>query len=620
MTMNDKDQDKKIDRIIRELETIKKDVTVLRGRVDALAGTTPAAPVREAAPPPPPPPREAPERKPPADKKELEAKIGGKWLNYVGILAVIVGMGFFIKYAFENEWIGPTGRVILGILVGLGFIGLGEYWKKKYKYYSQGLVGGGIAILFLALFGAASFYEIIPMSVGRVLFIIVTIFAVLLSVRYNASSIAFMGFLGGYLNPILLSTGENKQVALLTYIAILDLGVLIVAYFKNWKWLNFVALAATVVIFAGWAATFYSVKPVPYPTTELFLAVFFVIFVSVSIFYNVIHKQQTQLFDLIFIFLVASLFFGASYYNLKDHYPDWMGLFSGLMALFYFGLALVSRKRIAAEKRLVLTFLAVALAFLVIMVPIQLEKNWITIGWAVLAAALVFIGTTTESGAILAGGTGLLIFAIGKLLFVDLDIDIYAPGFVPFLNERFLTALVVAGSTLLSAYFFTRKKEAPYAKAGSIALFVAAHFVMILVLSLEAYAYFEIPLKKLSMGMAVTPDYQTPVDRFNLYNKYLYAQRLSLSIIWAIYSAALIVFGFVKRHAPSRILAIVLFAVTIFKVFIIDMKGLQNIYRIISFIGLGVILLCVSFLYTRFKDQIIGAVIGDRKEENNEKS
>ena len=122
---------------------------------------------------------------------------------------------------------------------------------------------------------------------------------------------------------------------------------------------------------------------------------------------------------------------------------------------------------------------------------------------------------------------------------------------------------------------------------------------------------------RLQQGMIGSYDYSQYSD---LYNRYLYAQRLSLSGIWAIYSVALIVFGFIRKHAPSRICAIVLFFITILKVFIFDLSSLQNIYRIISFIGLGVILLLVSFLYTRFKDQIMVAVIGDQKETKHDGS
>ncbi len=614
--MSGDDRDKKIDRIIDNLTALQHQVTELKGRIDTLEGrTSPEEAPETAAPPPAPPEPAAPPKKPAADRKELEARIGGKWLNYIGIVAVIIGTGFFIKYAFENDWIGATGRVVLGMLVGLAFIVWGELWKDKYRLYSQGLVGGGVAILFLALFGAASYYKIVDMDIGRILFIVVTVFAILLSVRYNASSIAFMGFLGGYLNPILLSTGENQQVALLTYIAILDLGILIVAFFKNWKWLNIFAFAATVVIFAGWAAKFYSVQPIPYQTTELFLAIFFVIFTSLSIFYNVIHRDKTNALDLIFIFLVASVFFGASYANMKDFYPDWMGLFSGVMALFYFGLAFISYRRIAAETRLVLTFLAVALAFLVIMVPIQLEKNWITIGWAVLAAALVWIGTKTQSGSILLAGTGLLAVAIGKLIFFDLSVDIFQPGFQSFLNDRFLTAVVVTAATFFCSYIFSVRKDTNYGHTASLVFFVSAHVILLIALSLEVFDYFAVPLAKLQGGMIGQYDYEKYLD---LYNRYVYAQRLSLSALWAIYSAVLIIAGFIKRHAPSRIFAIVLFFVTILKVFIFDLSSLQSVYRIISFIGLGIILLLVSFLYTRFKDQIMVAVIGDQKETKND--
>ncbi len=614
--MNEHDRDKKIDLMLQQMGDLRREVSTIQGRLSTLEGKAgPVAPSEEKAAPLPP--REPAAAKPVRSAKEIEAKIGGKWLNYIGIVAVIIGMGFFIKYAFENEWIGPTGRVVLGMLVGLVFIGWGEFWKNKYKYYSQGLVGGGIAILFLALFGAASYYQIIPMNIGRILFVVVTIFAVLLSVRHNTSSIAFMGFIGGYLNPILLSTGENQQVPLLTYITILDLGVLTVAFFRNWKWLNIFAFVATVAIFAGWADRFYAIQPIAYGTTQLFLVLFFVIFASLSIFYNIIHKEKTSVLDLVFVFVVASAFFGASYGNLRDRYPDLMGLFSGAMAAVYLGLAFISYKRVAAEKRLVLTFLAVALGFLVIMVPIQLEKNWITIGWAVLASALVWIGIKTESGSILIAGAALLVMSIGKLLFFDLSIDIYDPGFRSFFNDRFLTALVVAAAALFSSYLFSRSPEAGYARPASLIMFIAGHLVLLIILSVEAYDFFEVPMNTLQQGMIGSYDYSQYTD---LYNRYLYAQRLSLSGIWAIYSVALIIFGFVKKHAPSRICAIVLFFVTIIKVFIFDLSALENIYRIISFIGLGVILLLVSFLYTRFKDQIMVAVIGDQKEVKHDGS
>lgn len=612
--MNDHDRDKKIDLMIERLDRLQRQVSTIQARLDGIEGKpAPAAtPAEAAAPAPEPEPAAA---KPARSGKEIEAKIGGKWLNYIGITALIIGMGFFIKYAFENEWIGPTGRVVLGMLVGLCFVGWGELWRSKYTYYSQGLVGGGIAILFLALFGAASFYQIIPMNIGRVLFIVVTVFAVLLSIRYRASSIAFMGFLGGYLNPILLSTGQNQQVALLTYVTILDLGVLVVAFFRNWKWLNIFALVATAAIFGGWAAKFYDLQPIPYATTQLFLTLFFVIFGFLSIFYNVIHKQKTSLLDLIFIFVVASAFFGSSYANLYDRYPDLMGLFSGAMAAVYLGLALISHRQKAVEQRLVLTFLAVALGFLVIMVPIQLEKNWITIGWAVLAGALVWIGIRTDSNPILLAGSALLVMAIGKLLFFDLSVDIYAAGFRSFLNDRFLTALVVAAAVFMSSYLFFRIKAAEYARPVSLVLFITGHFILLVICSLEIFDLFAVPMNRLQAGMIGNYDYTQYLD---LYNRYVYAQRLSLSGLWAIYSVALVVVGFVKRHAPSRILAIVLFFVTILKVFIFDLSSLENIYRIISFIGLGIILLLVSFLYTRFKDQIMVAVIGDQKEAKHD--
>ena len=144
---------------------------------------------------------------------------------------------------------------------------------------------------------------------------------------------------------------------------------------------------------------------------------------------------MTSVLDLIFIFVIASTFFGASYLNLEDQLTGWMGLFSGLMGLVYFGLSFITNKRHSEDRKLVLTFLAVALAFVVTMIPIQLEGNWITIGWAVEAAALVWIGIRVANRGIRIAGIVLFAATILKLLIGDLNIDIYDENFQTFFNH-----------------------------------------------------------------------------------------------------------------------------------------------------------------------------------------
>lgn len=230
----------------------------------------PRKPIQPSTPPPP-----KPEITPPpisAVKREwnVETLIGGNWLNRIGVVLVLFGVAFFLKYAFDNRWIGETGRVILGFIAGLVFLGLGEWYQNKgYRWFSQGLTGGGIALLYLSIYAAFSFYSLIPQMPAFVFMMLVTAASIALAVRYNALTIAVLASLGGFLTPFLLSTGVDNQVALFTYVLFLNLGVLGVAYFKNWHVLNYQNFILTVIVFAAWVERFY--KPEKLWPTFLFL-------------------------------------------------------------------------------------------------------------------------------------------------------------------------------------------------------------------------------------------------------------------------------------------------------------------------------------------------------------
>ncbi len=640
---NDKGERSKLDLIFEELKAIRGEITKIDARVNSLEGkpapevkpeearpetpltTSPAEPEKRM----PPPEIKTPKRKgaEKAERGSLEAKIGGRWLNRIGVVAVVIGMAFFVKYAFDNDWIGETGRIILGIVVGLALIGWGEFLRKKYRLYSQGVVGGGVAILYVSIFAAAGYYTIISLTVASLLIVLITIFSIVLSVRYDASSIAVLGFIGGFLNPLILHHGDLKQLETLVYLAFLDLGILVLAYFKNWKYLNFFAFIATIIIFGIWAGQSYNPKT-DVESTQFFLTVFFLIFASLAFFYNIVHRTKTTFFDLGLVLATAFTFFGTSYFNLKEHYKDLMGLFAGFMGVVYFGMGLLTHWRNYGDRRLILTFLSAALTFLVLMIPIQLDKNWITIGWAVEAAALTWIGIRLNSLGMRIAGVGLLAFTVGRLFIFDFPgINIGDPSFYPFANDRFFTALFVSILLFFVALIYqqasktqqTSKTQTSKTSTGidpgerkvmEIILFIAANILLLITLSVESYDLFESRI--IAMGPWPVEHDPAYADRLTALQ---YAQRLSLSGIWAVYSIVLVILGFIRKHTPSRIFAIALFGITIFKVFIIDLSGLEQVYRIVSFIGLGVILLSVSFLYTRYKDKIIEAVVGDGTED-----
>ena len=155
----------------------------------------------------------------------LETRIGGRWLLYIGMATLVLGIGFFVKYAFDNNWINETGRVLVGGLIGLGMVlGGDRIVRRGYPLYGQILAGGGFATLYLSVFAALSFYSLIGRPVAFGLMVLITASAALAAERHRSQGLAVFAVVGGFLTPFLVGGGENAQVVLLTYDAILAAG------------------------------------------------------------------------------------------------------------------------------------------------------------------------------------------------------------------------------------------------------------------------------------------------------------------------------------------------------------------------------------------------------------
>lgn len=559
-------------------------------RLEAVIGTVPAPSEAAAAAGPPRQPEQAEPRK---TDWNIEALIGGSLLNRVGVVAVIVGTGFFLKYAFDNRWVGETGRVILGLIAGLIFLALGErYLRNGYRRFSQGLTGGGIALLYLSIYSAFSFYSLIPQVPAFLFMALVTVASITLAVRNNAISIAMLATLGGFMTPFLLSTKVDNQVVLFTYIFLLNLGVLAVAYFKNWRLLNYQSFLLTVLSFAAWAARFYTSRKL-WPTL-FFLTLFFIVFALLAIQYNIVHRRKASPAELLLVFLNAGIYFAAAYVLLREKHHDYLGLFSLAMAGVYVGLGHVTNARHRQDPFLVWVFLGLAATFATLAVPIQLDQNWVTIGWAVEGAALGYIAFRYESRNTMLACLGILAIVCIRLVFFDsnLPFQFVREEFSLLLNRRTLSFVVGIATLLFSAHLLKTKPRAFF--DGQIyavgSLLLAANILAIILLSVECYDY----LRHLYFQEKI------------LWKTLLYAQQMSLSIIWAVYATFLIVTGIRKGYGPLRYLALFLFGITILKVFLFDLSELERFYRIISFVALGIILIAVSFLYQKYKDAFIG--------------
>ena len=292
----------------RELSDVRRRMDHLERRVNnaepvatppatAAAPVAPPQPAAVAPPAPPPtppivPPRTAapripewaqePERSlaaPRARDLDLEERIGGRWLQNAGLIVLLLGIAFFLRYAFEHAWLSPPVRVALGIVAGIGLAWGGVRLAARYRSYGLLLAGGGIAVLYLSFYAALNLYALFGPQVAFVLLVTVTILAAALADRTNSQAIALVAVLGGFATPFLVGGKTDQQVRLFSYVALLIAATMYLAHRRRWRWLNVASLALTIVTVAAWAAEYYT--DARYLRTELFLTLYCAMFIDI---------------------------------------------------------------------------------------------------------------------------------------------------------------------------------------------------------------------------------------------------------------------------------------------------------------------------------------------------
>jgi uncharacterized membrane protein len=500
--------------------------------------------------------------------KDLESLIGGNWFSRIGILCIILSTGFFLKYAFEHEMIGPTGRVMIGVLLGIGFVIGGERLRAQgYRYYAHGLSGGGIAILYLSIFAAFARYQLIGQMPAFALMSGVTALAVLQAARYDALAIAVLGLIGGFLTPILLSTGKDNQIGLFSYIALLDLGVLSVAYFKQWRVLNYLAYIATVLMSAGWMNEWYA--PEKLRTTIFFFTLLFVIFALLAVLYNVINRTPARAPEIILILLNAGLYFGVSYELLEAKHTLYLGLFSVVVSGFYLGLGYLTYSRDREDRYLVLTFLGLASLFLTLAIPIQLNQHWVTMAWAIEGVILTWIGLRADSRLTRYAALAVLGIALFHWLNIDLmEFRFREPArFFPVFNQRGISALVLIASLAGVAWLYRKHAEQvpEHERMRMIgALALVANALAVLWLSVDLRDVFEQAKAPLYARAGEEPWQWDAIGRLDS------LKHLLLTLFWCMYAGVLMFIGFAKRLSPLRWASLALLSLAAMKVFIFD--------------------------------------------------
>ena len=633
--------------------------------------------------------------------------LGGNWLARIGIVAIIFGVAFFISLAIDRGWLGEAERVILGVAGGLVFIGAGEYFRRRYGVWAQTVTGGGIAILYLSVYGAFALYGLISTELAFGAFALITLAGALLSLRHEAVGVAVLSIFGGFATPLLLREQLPDQRLLLAYVLVLDVGVLALAGFRNWRWFTLLGWAGSLILFAFWQQELE-------PSTELAqigITAIFLVFAGATIAFHIVRRQAAGIADLALVTLNAAGYYGISYWLMNDPYRDWMGGFTALVAAFYVLLAAACRMRGPEQLNLTLFSAGLAVVFAVIAVPVQLGGPWISVAWGIEALVLIGMSFPLRIRELRWAGYAMFVVSGGWLLAADTP-GALAEDLTPFYNEYTISYAAAIVLPILGAYLLHLRRghlepgeEAviPF-MALRAAIFVAAiipvqvdgawiavawavESVLALLLSARlrmvelrwfAYGLLAAMLVRLLWLDTISVDSETfrPVLNWRflafaagiaaLYALGWLSRRnreetddlspvavwenrtalpallalanfatlwllsaeiltsadsalfdlsrdasenvasLGLSLLWAVYAAVLISLGVIRKWRWVRLAGLALLAVPVVKLFAYDSQTLEQEYRVIAFIALGLILLAGGLLYQRYSRAVRG--------------
>ncbi|HBO16772.1 MAG: hypothetical protein UR69_C0001G0263 [Candidatus Moranbacteria bacterium GW2011_GWE2_35_2-] len=556
------------------------------------------------------------------EESDLEGNIGGKWFARIGITALVLGVSFLLKYAFDNNWIGETGRVLMGIMIGMSLLVAGEKYIRKYFSYGQIITGGGIAILYLSVFAAFDFYSLLGPIASFFGMILVTAVGIVLSLRYNAISLMTVAILGGFSTPLLISTGQNNQFSLFFYIFILDVAILVISFFRKWRALNFIGFAGTGILFFVWGASFYTQAQLG--STMFFLTLFFFIYTISSLIYNIVRQEKSEAVEQILLLLSGTTYFIASYSLMNGQHHSFMGFFALILGIYYFSWAYLVKYLTPEDDKLYgfLAFLTIGFATLVI--PIQFQGVAITSGWLI-EAILLFLIAVKNKEQVIIKSFGLLIF--GLAIFRIFMIDVFYSSHSVLANKFFFTALFAIVISYAAAFLFSvissdEEKEKPEsflaAKQIAILMFIVANFLTIFTGSREINNYYQNKIDQVReesrvaiendrvQGNALNSASTVAIAKYDHTKIKGLQSRNSviLSIFWLLYGIILVAVGMTRGRKGVRVGGLILLFLAILKLFFVDLWSLGTLYRIISSMTLGVILLGISFAYNRYKDKI----------------
>ncbi len=356
-----------------------------------------------------------------------EFAVASQWLLRIGIVILVVGIGFFLKYSIDRGLLVPEARVILTVIAGLTMlIGGTQLLGRRYHILGQGLMGGGFAALYFAVFAAYEYFNMLEPIPAFALMAVITTLAGGVAVRFNSMLVAVLGIIGGYGTPLMLASETANYPALFGYMLVLGCGVLAIGVYRNWPLVNYLSFIANYALVLSTLTDYDQTK---FWEFMPFLIGFFVLFSTMSFTNRQVRQTPTHLLDLLLLLLNVAFFFAISYRMVDELYGrKWIAAVSIGLTIYYSAhfAAFVNRKFI--DRNLLVIFFGLASCFLATTMPLVLTREWITASWSIQALMLLWMALQLRSGAVRLMAYILFALVICRFGFLDLSRTFFGQG------------------------------------------------------------------------------------------------------------------------------------------------------------------------------------------------
>lgn len=490
--------------------------------------------------------------------KVSENFIGGKLLNRIGVLIVIFAMAYFLKWSFDNHLIGELGRCVLGLLTGVGLIAAGQiFLKKNYPVFAQGLMGAGIAIIYLSSYAAVNYYHLISPYTAFALMFLTALGGGVLAAVGNLPGTAVIATLGGFLVPFLMGSHTGQIIPLLSYIFILNLGVLFLAYYRRWVFLDLIALAGTAMISViafnlNWTVWI----------GQAYMTGYLLLFLGVA----AIDKNK-QRFRQLSLLIGSSLFFIiVSFINLSGKMADWQGLISLFFAFVYIVYYCLVNFKSSPSLLFAKSILVIAMTLALLSAPLQLEGVYAQIAWLAIASVL---------------------FYSRQLIHPSL----------PYAMAIFITTVVFASVFTI----YTQTYPTPVWNKATLILALCTilwSWAMLINQRLYKQNFINVFLVLFIIGTIFY------LFAFNINNAiYFYQANQSYTFLipvsWALLSSLILWLGVRRDNTTIRMFSLVLFGLVILRTMFYDLRQLDTAFKVMVLLAIGIISLAISFFYQK---------------------